>query len=131
MCHCLFLIRTFRFDRVEIGDDVFACVVAEFSDALVGFLAVALDLDQERIAPAQHVFDDAGRPDHLLGIVPVEHQLGVAGADVQNAYGSHGQNNLSLSGGGGSGRGSLFTSWVRSNAFGMSSASLNGLRSAA
>jgi len=73
-----------RDQRIEVRDDVFAGVFSERLHALVSAFAVALDLDQQGVSSAQHVGDDARRPDPLGRIVLVECQLGVASADIQD-----------------------------------------------
>lgn len=85
---------------IEVGDDVLAFVFIEVCCALVlrPPLIVFADLHQEGIAAPDHVFDNARGPDHALGIIGVENQLVVAGADIENSdCAAHGAGTLDTS----------------------------------
>jgi hypothetical protein len=72
-----------RHDRIEVGYDIFACVGAEFLYPDI-FCAAGRFLDQQRVAAAKHVGDDAGRANAFSRVAFVERELGIASAHIQD-----------------------------------------------
>ena len=75
-------------DGVHVRDYVFADILAEFQNPLIGLLH-RVDFDEEDVSAAKHIGHDAGRSRTLHRIVFVKDELGVAGPDVQNSYVAH------------------------------------------
>ncbi len=47
------------------------------------------DLNEQRVAPSQHVTDDPGGPDQVRRVVLIKYDLCVSGTDVQDPDLSH------------------------------------------
>lgn len=71
--------------RIEVRNDVFGGALVEIERALERHAAVRLlDLNEQRVSSAHHVLDDPGGADAFGRIVPVERQLCIASADIED-----------------------------------------------